>query len=92
MLLAAATTEIVLGALVALPLLFYRIKAKRWNRLALDYPEKSHDTELMILLPIWNEGLVIEKKLDDLNRDYPFKTSLLAVSYTHLTLPTILLV
>ena len=66
MLLAAATTEIVLGALVALPMLFYRMKAKRWNRLALDYPEESHDTELMILLPIWNESLVIEKKLDDL--------------------------
>ena len=79
MLLAAAATEIVLGALVALPLLFYRIKAKRWNRLALDYPEESHDTELMILLPIWNESLVIEKKLADLNRDYPFKTSLLVI-------------
>ena len=79
MLLAAAATEIVLGALVALPLLFYRIKAKRWNRLALDYPEESHDTELMILLPIWNESLVIEKKLDDLNRNYPFKTSLLVI-------------
>ena len=79
MLLAAATTEIVLGALVALPMLFYRMKAKRWNRLALDYPEESHDTELMILLPIWNESLVIEKKLDNLNRNYPFKTSLLVI-------------
>ena len=79
MLLAAAATEIVLGALVALPMLFYRMKAKRWNRLPLDYPEESHDTELMILLPIWNESLVIEKKLDDLNRNYPFKTSLLVI-------------
>ena len=79
MLLAAATTEIVLGALVALPMLFYRMKAKRWNRLPLDYPQESHDTELMILLPIWNESLVIEKKLTDLNRDYPFKTSLLVI-------------
>ena len=65
MLLAAATTEIVLGALVALPMLFYRMKARRWNRLALDYPKESHDTELMILLPVWNESLVIEKKLND---------------------------
>ena len=79
MLLAAAATEIVLGALVALPLLIYRINAKRWNSLALDYPQESHETELMILLPIWNESLVIEKKLDDLNRDYPFKTSLLVI-------------
>ena len=79
MLLAAATIEIVLGALVALPVLFYRMKAKRWNRLALNYPQESHETELMILLPIWNESLVIEKKLDDLNRDYPFKTSLLVI-------------
>ena len=79
MLLAAAATEIVLGVLVALPLLIYRSKAKRWNRLALDYPQESHETELMILLPIWNESLVIEKKLDDLNRNYPFKTSLLVI-------------
>ena len=79
MLLAAATIEIVLGALVALPMLFYRMKAKRWNRLALDYPQKTHETELMILLPIWNESLVIERKLNDLNRDYPFKTSLLVI-------------
>lgn len=79
MLLAAAATEIVLGILVALPLLIYRSKAKRWNRLALDYPQESHETELMILLPIWNESLVIEKKLDDLNRNYPFKTSLLVI-------------
>lgn len=79
MLLAAAVTEIVLGVLVALPLLIYRSKAKRWNRLALDYPQESHETELMILLPIWNESLVIEKKLDDLNRNYPFKTSLLVI-------------
>ncbi|MED5308608.1 MAG: glycosyltransferase, partial [Candidatus Thermoplasmatota archaeon] len=69
----------VLGALVALPMLIYRMKAKRWTRLALDYHEESHDTELMILLPIWNESLVIEKKLDDLIRDYPFKTSLLVI-------------
>mgnify|MGYP002848172625 FL=1 len=79
MLLAAATTEVVLGALVALPLIIYRFKAKRWNRIALDYPQESHETELMILLPIWNESLVIEKKLGDLNRDYPFKTSLLVI-------------
>ena len=79
MLLAAATIEIVLGALVALPMLLYRMKAKRWNRLPLDYPQESHDNELMILLPIWNESLVIEKKLADLNRDYPFKTSLLVI-------------
>ena len=79
MLLAAAVTEIVLGVLVVLPLLIYRSKAKRWNRLALDYPQESHETELMILLPIWNESLVIEKKLDDLNRNYPFKTSLLVI-------------
>lgn len=79
MLLAAAATEIVLGALVALPLLIYKSKAKRWNRLALDYPKESHETELMILLPIWNESLVVEKKLNNLNRDYPFKTSLLVI-------------
>jgi cellulose synthase/poly-beta-1,6-N-acetylglucosamine synthase-like glycosyltransferase len=33
----------------------------------------------VIVLPIWNESVVIEKKLDNLNREYPVKTSLLVV-------------
>ena len=65
MLLASAIAEVILGSLVALPLLIYRFKAKRWNRIPLEYPKETHDSQLVILLPIWNEAVVIEKKLDE---------------------------
>ena len=79
MLLATAIVEVILASLVVVPLLRYRLKAKRWNKLVLPYPAASHDTELTILLPIWNESLVIEKKLANLKREYPSQTSLLVV-------------
>ena len=79
MLLATAIVEVILASLVVLPLLRYRLKAKRWNKLVLPYPAALHDTELTILLPIWNESSVIEKKLANLKREYPSQTSLLVV-------------
>ena len=79
MLLATVITEVVLASLVLLPLVLYRLKTQRWNRLTLDYPTNSHQEKLTILLPIWNESLVIDKKLSDLKRDYPFETSLLVI-------------
>ena len=79
MLLATAIVEVILASLVVVPLLRYRLKAKRWNKLLLPYPVASHNTELTILLPIWNESLVIEKKLVNLKREYPSQTSLLVV-------------
>ena len=79
MLLASAIAEVILGSLVALPLLIYRFKAKRWNRITLEYPKETHDSQLVILLPIWNEAVIIEKKLDDLKRQYLTKPSLLVI-------------
>ena len=79
MLLATAVVEIILASLVVLPLVIYRLRVRKWNQISLEYPTESHDTELVIVLPIWNESVVIEKKLDNLNREYPVKTSLLVV-------------
>ena len=79
MLLATALVEVILASLVVVPLIRYRLRANQWNKLTLAYPPTSHDTELTILLPIWNEAVVIEKKLADLNRKYPAKTSLLVI-------------
>ncbi|MEC7589043.1 MAG: glycosyltransferase [Candidatus Thermoplasmatota archaeon] len=79
MLLATALVEVILASLVVVPLIRYRLRANQWNKLTLDYPSTSHDTELTILLPIWNEAVVIEKKLADLHREYPAKTSLLVI-------------
>jgi len=79
MLLASVITEVTLASLVLIPLVMYRLKTQRWNRLTLDYPTNPIQEKLTILLPIWNESLVIEKKLSDLNREYPFETSLLVI-------------
>ena len=79
MLLATVITEVVLASLVLIPLMLYRLKTQRWNRLTLDYPINSNQEKLTILLPIWNESLVIDKKLSDLKRNYPFETSLLII-------------
>jgi len=79
MLLASVITEVVLASLVLIPLALYRLKTQRWNRLTLDYPTKPHQEKLTILLPIWNESLIIDKKLSNLKRDYPFETSLLII-------------
>ena len=79
MLLASVITEVVLASLVLIPLMLYRLKTQRWNRLTLDYPINSNHEKLTILLPIWNESLVIDKKLSDLKRNYPFETSLLVI-------------
>ena len=79
MLLASVITEVILASLVLIPLVLYRLKTQRWNSLTLDYPTNSHQDKLTILLPIWNESLVIDKKLSNLKRDYPFETSLLII-------------
>ena len=79
MLSASVIAEVVLASLVLLPLVLYRLKTQRWNRLTLDYPSNSHHEKLTILLPIWNESLVIDKKLSDLKRNYPFEISLLVI-------------
>ena len=79
MLLASVITEVTLASLVLIPLVMYRLKTQRWNRLTLDYPTNPIQEKLTILLPIWNESLVIEKKLANLNREDPFETSLLVI-------------
>ena len=79
MLFASAIIEVILASLVGVPLLIYRLRAKRWQKLPLEYPRESCALPLVIILPIWNEALVIEKKLTDLTREYQFKTSLLVI-------------
>lgn len=65
--------------MIALPLLNYRLKTSSWNKLSLDYPQSKNESELVIMLPIWNESLVIEKKLNNLISDYPYPVSLMVI-------------
>ena len=79
MLLISTIIHTVVGLMIALPLLNYRLKISQWNKLTLDYPQSTNKSELVIMLPIWNESLVIEKKLNNLISDYPFQVSLMVV-------------
>ena len=70
MLLATAVVEILLASLVMLPLVIYRLRVKKWNQINLEYPTDSHNSELVIILPIWNEAVVIDKKLLPMTPDF----------------------
>ena len=66
MALMAAAVEIASMAIVAGTYASYYLKAKSWQSLQLERPNSKPKNEVCILLPVWNEGLVIEKKLADL--------------------------
>ena len=43
------------------------------------YPEEAPNERLTILLPVWNEGKIIEQKLDNLASHNTIKASLLII-------------
>ena len=64
-----AIAEIGLGALAFGPFLLHRWSVGRWRKTPLAYPQSDTESEartLTVLLPVWNEGLVIETKLTNL--------------------------
>ncbi len=72
-------SQITLGAFAFLPFLQHQISISRWIKKPLKYPKETPKEELMILLPVWNEGKIIENKLDNLARHNEIKTSLLII-------------
>ena len=72
-------SQITLGAFAFLPFLQHQISISRWLKKPLKYPKETPKEELMILLPVWNEGKIIENKLDNLARHNQIKTSLLII-------------
>ena len=45
---------------------------KKWNKIQLEYPEnpKQETDNCVILLPVWNEAMIIEEKLSDLSKQF----------------------
>jgi cellulose synthase/poly-beta-1,6-N-acetylglucosamine synthase-like glycosyltransferase len=45
---------------------------KKWNKIQLEYPEnpKQETDNCVILLPVWNEAMIIEGKLNDLSKQF----------------------
>ena len=69
-------SQITLGAFAFLPFLQHQFSIIRWIKKPLKYPKEVPKDELMILLPVWNEGKIIENKLDYLARHNEIKISL----------------
>ncbi|MAV42875.1 MAG: hypothetical protein CMA30_00150 [Euryarchaeota archaeon] len=72
-------SQITLGAFAFLPFLQHQISISRWIKKPLKYPKETPKEDLVILLPVWNEGKIIENKLDNLARHNQIKTSLLII-------------
>ena len=72
--------ELGLAAVGFAPFAIHRWSCGNWSKQKLECPEELSGLDMTILLPVWNEELIIEKKLANLAKQ--------AVSYTHLTLPT----
>ena len=61
-----ALVEVGLGTLALGPFLIHRLAVGRWQRMPLEYPlqdETSKPQPITVLLPVWNEELIIEQKL-----------------------------
>tara|TARA_B100000925_G_scaffold263630_1_gene221665 strand:- start:29 stop:1213 length:1185 start_codon:yes stop_codon:yes gene_type:complete len=70
--------ELGLAAVGFAPFAIHRISCGSWINQKLECPEELSGYEITVLLPVWNEGLIIEKKLSNLaNQNY--KAHLLVV-------------
>ena len=72
-------SQITLGAFAFLPFLQHQLSIKKWLKKPLKYPEEAPNEDLTILLPVWNEGKIIEQKLDSLASHNTIKASLLII-------------
>ena len=62
-----ALVEVGLGLAAFAPFLVHRLSVGRWRKQGIEYPTNHTDLPAVtVLLPVWNEGLIIEKKLDNL--------------------------
>ena len=64
-----ALIEVGLGTLALGPFLIHRLSVGRWRKNPAVYPSKNTDSPALpvtVLLPVWNEALVIEQKLANL--------------------------
>ena len=70
--------ELGLAAIGFAPFAIHRLSCASWKNQRLDCPEELSGLEITILLPVWNEELIIEKKLSNLAKQ-DFKANLLLV-------------
>ena len=77
-----ALIEVGLGTLALGPFLFHRLSVGQWRKNPPAYPLESTDSPALpitVLLPVWNEALVIEQKLDNLAKQEGASADLLII-------------
>ncbi len=70
--------ELGLAAIGFAPFALHRWSCGNWSKQKLECPEELSGLDMTILLPVWNEELIIEKKLANLAKQN-FKAHLLLV-------------
>ena len=70
--------ELGLAAIGFSPFAIHRWSCGRWAKQKLECPEEMSGLDMTILLPVWNEGLIIEKKLSNLAKQ-DFKSHILVI-------------
>mgnify|MGYP000414490327 CR=1 FL=1 len=60
------------------PFALHRWSCGKWSKQQLPCPDEMSGLDMTILLPVWNEGLIIEKKLSNLAKQ-DFKSKLLLI-------------
>ncbi len=70
--------ELGLAAIGFAPFALHRWSCSQWSKQKLECPEELSGLDMTILLPVWNEELIIEKKLANLAKQ-DFKAHLLLV-------------
>lgn len=70
MVLAPMVIEASLWFAATMPFARHWWSMKKWNNIQLEYPEEPNKelNKCVILLPVWNESLIIEKKLGNLSK------------------------
>ena len=62
-----ALVEVGLGVAALAPFLIHRISVSAWRKKGIEYPISTTELPpITVLLPVWNEALILEKKLDNL--------------------------
>ena len=72
MVLAPMVIEASLWLAATVPFARHWWSMKKWNKIQLEYPENPtlETDNCVILLPVWNESLIIEEKLNDLSKQF----------------------
>ena len=71
-----AWTQLVIAIIALSPFIYYKWQVGRWisNCEFPKFPDDTNHPMMTLILPVWNEAKIIEKKLDDLaGQEYPRK-------------------